>query len=433
MNKDNKQLLWIIAVIIVAVVGYSYFSDTEPKPFALLGRSIWIPQYWNGECVMRADHYQEIKKTTHTDTPTWYHCTTSESGKWIPIYPGVQCEYTITGHSSADVYICKGNTENVNDLKDTSKCISQRSFFRGDRDIYRVNAGDSIYINTFKAIQNADLYVKYPSYGIKIRQADGFLTATTTNCLLNSIKANDEGVVDLHTINLKDRIEIKPDIPFNVVSGLRPAISTQAVSIGTIESGYPIYISRPGFYHLIRKADDGFEYVDTRQEFQSSLIQCIPRTTGCNDNAQTVKLEEQSCDKFGGAITGYAPVQGDSTRLCKYLCYGDVLKRQNDCISIPSSCPADKPLFDTQTGQCVTLSEKTLQKPVCSSCFGWIWNKLSGDKYCISQPAKKVLGFIPVPFSSQEKICPYFLLILGALLLLGGLFGYNLYKKRKKK
>ena len=434
MNKSNKQLLYGIGAVLVVAFFFFYLKDNQinPKPLALLGRSVWIPQYWVGECVSRADHQSELKITTHTDSPLWYHCTTQQSGKWVPIYPGVQCEYTIVGHNSADVYICEDFTETKSDLS-TPKCRDQRFLFRGDRDIYSVNTGDTIYINTNKLIGNAELFVKYPSYGIKIRQSDGFTTATSTNCLLNSINANDKGVVGLHTIGMKDRIEVLPDNPFNVVSGLRLAISTQAVSLNNVENGYPIYISRPGFYHLIKKADDGFEYVDTTQEFRSSIIECIPRTTGCNDEAKIVRIEQQSCDKYGGAITNYAPVQGDSSRLCKYACLSGKLRVQNDCIEIPKGCPSDKPLFDTNTGRCVTLSEQTLTKPVCSSCFGWLYNKVTGNKYCTPQPAKKVLGFIPVPLTSQAKICPIFLLILLIVLGGGGFWAYTKFKKKGKK
>lgn len=431
MNKSNKQLLYAIGIVLIIAILFSYSKGGRIQPLALLGRGVWIPQYWNGECVTRADNLQEMQKTSHTDTPTWYHCTTQESGKWIPIYPGVQCEYIIDTNEFKSVYTCDGITSNSQDLS-TNKCVKQSGIFLSTtKQSFSISAGDSIYINTNQLFGNVKLFVKYPSYGIKIRQADGFLTATTTNCLLNSINANDKGVVDLHTIAQKDRIEIKPDNPFNAVSGLRPAISTQAVSLNVVENGFPIYISRPGFYHLIKRADDGFEYVDTTQEFRSSLIECIPRTTGCNDEAKIVKIEQQTCDKFGGAITNYAPVQGDSTRLCKYACLNGVLRVQNDCIEIPKGCPSDKPLFDTSTGKCVTLSEQTLTKPVCSSCFGWIWNKITGT-HCTPQPAKKVLGFIPVPFTSQNKVCPLFLLIL--LIILGGgvFWAYTKWKKRRK-
>lgn len=422
-----------IGVIIIVIAVFSYANQNQLKPLALLQRSIWIPQYWSGECVPRADNKYELQITSHTDNPTWYHCTTQESGKWIPVYPGVQCEYIVDTNEFKSIYTCDGITSNNADLS-TNKCSKQSGIFLStSKNSFVIDAGDSIYINTNQAFGNAKLYAKYPSYGIKIHQADGLITATTTNCLLNSINANDKGVVDLHTVGQKDRVEIKPDIPFNVVSGLRPAISTQSVSLNDVENGYPIYITRPGFYNLIKKADDGFEYADTAQEFRSARIECIPRTAGCNDEARIVKIEQQSCDKFGGSIVGYAPVQGDSTRLCKYACLNGVLKAQNDCIEIPQGCPSDKPLFDANTGRCVTLSEQTLTKPVCASCFGWMWNKVTGNKYCTPQPAKKILGIIPVPATSQNSVCPWFLLILVVLLGGGGYWAYTKFKKKGKR
>lgn len=431
MDKQNKQLLYAVGILLILVVGFMVFNNkTNLQPLALLQRTVWIPQYWTGECTTRADNLEERQITSHTDTPTWYHCTTDESGKWIPIYPGVQCEYIVDTNEFKSVYTCDGITSNSADLS-TSKCQKQSGIFLSStKNSFSIKSGDSIYINTNQAFGNAKLYVRYPSYGIKIRQADGFTTATTTNCLLNSINTNDKGIVDLHTIDQKNRIEVKPDNPFNAVSGLRPAISSQAVSLNDVENGFPIYITRPGFYNLIKKADDGFEYVDTTQEFRSARIACIPRTTGCSDDARIIAINEQKCDLYGGSITGFAPVQGDSTKLCKYACLNGVLRVQNDCIEIPKSCPSDKPLFDTATGRCVTLSEKTLTKPVCSSCFGWLWNKLTGNKYCTPQPANKIFGFIPVPFSSQNSVCPLFLLILAILLGFGGYWAYNKFYRK---
>ena len=431
MNKSNKQLMYGIGAVLVVAFLFFYLKDnTSPKPLALLGRTIYIPQYWVGECSPRVDNLAEVEIKSHTNSPTFYHCTTADAGKWIPQVNGVQCTYIITGFSTATIRNCEGV---VNKL-DNSKCSGDLTSTFGDKQFFTVNAGDTLYIDTNSLFGTAKLVAKHPSYGIKIHQADGLITATSTNCLLNTINANDKGVIDLHTIGQKDRVEVLPDNPFNVVSGLRPAISSQAVSLNDVENGFSIYITRPGFYNLIKKADDGFEYVDTRQEFRSDRIECIPRTSGCNDEARIVKIEQQSCDKFGGKIVGYAPVQGDSTKLCKYACMNGVLKVQNDCIEIPKSCPSDKPLFDSQTGRCVTLSEQTLVKPVCSSCFGWLRNKISGNKSCVSQPAKRVLGFIPIPLTSQNSICPIFILILLIVLGGGGFWAYIKFgRKRRKK
>ncbi|NIT99663.1 MAG: hypothetical protein GWN01_01565, partial [Nitrosopumilaceae archaeon] len=53
--------------------------------------------------------------------------------------------------------------------------------------------------------------------------------------------------------------EIVPSVPFNAVSGLQKAISTQAVILDDVENRAEIYISRPGYYYLIKVADDGFK------------------------------------------------------------------------------------------------------------------------------------------------------------------------------
>ena len=384
-------LLLLVSIVMIGIGSVGSIVQFSGTPASLLGRQIYTPQYWVSECVPRADNLQEVQVTSHTDDPTFYYCTTEGSQKatgtarWIPQYPGIQCQYTVDTTDFSTIYICEGIIENKKDLS-TSKCKKESGFFiSSSRKSFSVNAGDTININTNQLIRDAKLYVKYPSYGIKATQADGFISKTTLNCLTQSLSG-----IQLHSINLGEEIEVKPDNPFNAVSALSPAVSTQAVTLSYVEGGKPIYISRPGYYFLIKTADDGFEYVDTQKESADSNIQCIPRTSGCSDEAKIVKLEDQSCDKFGGAITDYAPVQGDSAQLCKYSCSGGKLKKTSSCIKIPASCPADKPLFDSQTGKCTGQESKEKQKefnftPVYILLAGLI---LAGVMYAIRMRRK---------------------------------------------
>lgn len=354
-------LIGLIMLVFGSVGTYNLISNSGSQSFSLIGEEIYMPKYFTGECKPRADNMAQLTISSHNDKGKFYSCTTQEAGKYIPQVNGVQCEYEISDFSLATVYKCDGITSNKADL-DSNKCEKVFSIFSSVSDWtpFRVNAGDSIYINTNKVFGDAKLRAKYPSYGLRLRTADGFVQATTNTCEVNSIDRRE-----YHTIDVKNRLEIVPDVPFNAVSGLQKAISTQAVTLNDVESNKEIYITRPGYYYMIKSAEDGFKYVDTAGgEKYSSNIECIPRTTGCSDDAKIIQLEDQSCDAYGGSITNYAPVQGDSTKLCKYSCDGGSLSVTNQCIEVQKSCPSDKPLWDTSTGQCTSVAEPPEEEDV---------------------------------------------------------------------
>ena len=110
--------------------------------------------------------------------------------------------------------------------------------------------------------------------------------------------------------------------------------------------------------------------------------------------------------------------------------------QSNKCVVVKSGQTECSSNNECGTGSCIEglcssvsasqITTPAFAKPICSSCFGWLKNKITNNKSCTPQPAKKVLGFIPVPLTSQAKICPIFLLIL--LIVLGGV-GYGAYIK----
>jgi len=369
-KKGQTNTTITLGLLGLALIVGSVFAIQSTGGFqalSLFGQEVNIPSYFTGECINRADNLAEISISSHTDTPTWYHCTTEEAGKWIPRVNGVQCEYIVDG-AIDQLFVCKGFTENENDLpgfaevafgSGNEKCgtqLADATGLFGAKQTFTVDAGDSIYINTGNLIGDATLSVRYPSYGLRMRSADGFVQATTQTCLLNSINQNE-----FHTTNAGSRLEIIPDFPFNAVTSLQPAISAQAVRIQGVENGDPIYITRPGHYNRIKTAEDGlFVYVDTRLELPSTRIQCIPRTGGCSDDAIIIKIEDQPCDEFSGSIVNFAPVHNDPSQLCKYSCTSGNLKVTDDCIQVQTSCPPENPLWSTTTGECVsTITEKT--------------------------------------------------------------------------
>lgn len=343
-----KKSLIFAGLIIILVLGGIFYSNNN-QSYSLIGEEIWTPKYFTAECVVRAENNAQRVITSHTDTPTWYSCTTDESGTYIPLVNGIQCEYEVSDISSVTAYICNINGGTAPIDEDDSRCEKITGFFdiTDDTNTFVVNAGDYLYLDTDTIFGDATLKARYPSYGLRVRGADNFVSPTTQTCEINSLSTQ------YHTTDAGDRTEVLPNSPFNAVSALEKTISTQSVTLDDVEGGREIYITRPNYYYLIKEADDGFKYVDTgSDERRDTDIECIPRTTGCSDDAKIVPLEDQPCDKYGGAITNYAPVTGDSTRLCKYSCEKVTLSLTGDCIAVAQDCPEDKPLWDTATGLC---------------------------------------------------------------------------------
>lgn len=346
-NKKRAYIPVIItSMILVALIVAGIY--TNPAGLTLYGESVWIPQYLSGTCVERSNSFQG-RTIDHTDDPTWYHCTTNEAGTYIP--DTEECEYTISGFNTYDAIMCSGYTEDKEDADCDDKTLGIEVFSYTSKTFF-VAEGDSLYLNTGRLGGDTALVAKYPSYGLRVETADGRDWETTTNCYLSSLSG------DVHIIDENVELEVHPEVPFNAVTGLSLAKSTQSVVLSGVNAGRPIYITKPGYYYQITEAEDGFSYVDTTREYASARIECIPRTTGCSDDAKVVELEDQSCDQFGGAIADYSPVQGDQTQLCKYACTDGKLSVTNDCIQIVNDCPDDKPLWNARTGQCVALEEE---------------------------------------------------------------------------
>lgn len=340
MKKLSIGNAVVLALVLLGVFVGAFFSIGS---FSVIERPILLPRYFTGECTPIDGVDNRLQQiSSHTNEPTWYHCDSSESNTWIP--DNEQCEYTIQG--AGVVYVCDGITNNKNDLG-TNKCKKIKGNFDGDAQTpVVVNAKDTIYVNTNVVFSTGKVSVRYPAYGIKFTSPDGFIRSTTSNCVANSIDN------DLHTLDRGSRTIIQPNVPLNVVIGLQRASSSQVVSISSINGGDPIYITRPGYYYKIQEAEDGFEYVDTTgREFSNTKIECIPKTTGCSDDATIIPLVDQSCNAFGGAITDYAPVQGDQSKLCKYSCSGGKLSLTSDCVDT-KECPTNKPIWNPETGNC---------------------------------------------------------------------------------
>lgn len=366
MAKSRKTFTILAVLAILLAIGL--ILNTQIQSFQIFGEEVYRVNYWSASCDAKTTNLQTNRISSHTDNPTWYHCTTEGArdiglSAYVPSAPGIQCEYEFReSNNFAKVYICEGFTENDGDLNsNVCELIYDNNILtvnipQPPQDIFSVSldSGNTLWVDTARTFGNAELYVKYPDYGLNIIQGDQFRSPQTDTCLLNTLDS------ELHTLNAEDAEIVVPGIPFNVVEGLTPAITSQAVVLDNVENGKPIYISRVtadgGYYWLIKEAEDGFLYVDSSvSEKKSSEIQCIPRTTGCSDEAKLIPLEQQECSSVGGTPVGYAPVAGNPTEVCTYECVNGNPKPTTDCVEIPAECPEGTDWSSLQ-GKCVEIT-----------------------------------------------------------------------------
>jgi hypothetical protein len=357
-NRRNAYLT--LGFLFAALLAIGLYAQA---PFALFGETVYVPRYYTAECVERTESMELRTLGVVPTAGALYACSMSESKTWMPTVPGVSCEFTPrkSGATTLTGWICpEGVSEtqargSPNEFCDQIIGLTDRTGIP-----IKVAIGESLYLNPTSVFfgSSVTLDARYPAFGLRIRNADGFVSPTTTTCLVNDLRdlrsSDPNANTQIYSLDPERRIEVLPGAPVNAVTGLQPAISTQVATISGVNRGEPIYITRPGFYYPI-KSIDSFRYADTSVEFTSSLIECIPRTIGCSDTAKIVPLAQQSCDIYGGALTSYSPVEGDSSKLCKYACVDGSLQLTEDCITVQDECPDDRPLWDTTTGECVAV------------------------------------------------------------------------------
>ena len=357
-RKKLNPILITVLIVAVLMVGYGITSVTQKA--VVFEEKVFIPAYMRGECSELPESMNQKQIKSHTDEGKWYKCTSEGSSDlgfdtYVPIRNGIECEFTITDSFYSRVYECDIDVDSYKD----DKCERIDEKFSGDN-MYPIASGKKVWINT-DSPATANLYARYPAYGLKVVSSTNYGFPTTINCELTSLSR------DYHTIDIEDQKFVSPGTPFNVVTEFREVITSQAVTIKGINNDEPIYIETPNYYYKISEADDGWLFVDKNAgEFRDDKIECIPLSFGCDAEAKVIKLEDQLCSIGDenlalGATSGYAPIEGNSQTLCKYKCSSDnTLKQTTDCITIPDECLEEKPLFDSSKGECV--SQKTEEK-----------------------------------------------------------------------
>lgn len=321
--------------------------------FSLSGvNKVYVPDYMSFSCKPIGDGVSTLNSAINR-RGEFFPCTTDFTGRYVPLNSNLNCKYYLDSNYDFSVYDCPlGVSEG--DVK--GDCDKLTGVFQDTKTFYSVSAGRQLWVDPF-VIAWGTRYVNMesPDYGLSVESAQGYDYPSTDSCELSSFNG-----VPYHTVGAGSSLLVHPNSPLNAVTGLSPVITNQVGSWSDVANGDLVYIVAPGYYQKIKEADDGFLYVDTVGAnagwIADSDIECIPYTPLCGADAKIVSdVEDTPVNELGGAVSGYAPVQGDPSKLCKYDVVNGHLSVTNDCIAV-IDCPQDLPFWNPQTGNCETLA-----------------------------------------------------------------------------
>ncbi|MEK6880297.1 MAG: hypothetical protein AABY22_11845 [Nanoarchaeota archaeon] len=474
MNKDNKQLLWIIGIIVLAVVGYGYFSNNEIKPFAVGDLQlpyIESPVFGFVECLDTGQFFstgqvpaEQSKTSFFSDNLNWYVIKCSQYGETD------ECQVTISTPREDLSSLNKGISIGVcNDGTSLASCpVNEQTFGVGSEDAHSYQ--NPLYRNQFLVFN----YQTILGFGNKNRIGSTFKVdmniwslyktdlfhggkqkiLSTTNCAVpedvRKQAVQTSSLVSINYVNNVPPTYVQIGQPFNYISDFVPKA---VFSRGTDKAG--LYCFNKGLYKIEQITVNNFKYNIVNSNFN----QRVETVACCNNEAQPgvvcqnnqwVSVATQQCDltKPCSGGTQYNLDTSDPTQKTAiiYNCIENKCvptKKQVACVT-DIACGQGQicefNYIEPEKSKCITPSggilpskPTSLPKSVCKSCFGWLWNFLVGNTYCTPEPAKKIFfGLVSIPLTSQKSICYLFLLIVFALLGLGILFGISLYKKRRK-
>lgn len=347
------------AAIALVLLFVGVFSASVSQGFTLVGESVVIGEVTSASCSVRTDHLEELDLGSISKDGEFYSCTTSETGKYVPLVSGVQCEFFAVVGEFHNAFDCPRDVDDSDDVRDDCDVLKRRLSARGATDEYRyvVDAGRSLFIDPAQIFGPREMTAKYPSYGLLVETPDNFKFPQTLNCDVSSFRGSA-----YHTINASSRLVVTPGNPLNVVTRLTSVVSSRLVSLDDVAGGETIYITRPNYYKTVSRADDGFLYVDVgSDEIFDSRIECLPLAFGCSADAKVIPLTEQEVTEsgLGAVVSAYAPVMGSPGVECRYTVVDGVVSVTDDCRLVPESCPDSKPLYDSVSGECVSqVAEK---------------------------------------------------------------------------
>ena len=367
-QKGFKRLGIILSLLLLVIISVVALNSSDG--FTITGftvdnaPTVYNAQFLSAECVERVESMSLVDIGEVDKNGEFFPCTTISSGTYIPIEE--QCDFTVIEDSFVrfKVYDCPAGVDNEDDL---DRCVDVSDGVIENTRSFSIRQGHSLFVDTRgifgTGLGTVDITARYPSYGLQVEDETGSLKATTESCVLESLPNGYQ------TLDLSFQTVIAPDIPFNVVTGLVAVKSSRVVDL----NGQLVYVLNAGEYYSIIATDNSDLIVDTVSGVKtSSEIECIP-SVKCSRDAKLIDtLEGQDADLLGGTVSGYAPVSGDSSILCKYEVIDGKLSLTDDCINKVVCDDPSKPSFDPYTGQCVALEDITELSVIDEKTIFWL-------------------------------------------------------------
>ena len=472
MNKSNKHLLYAIGILVVVVAVFAISKNSGLKGFAVgdISRTKYIekPTFAFLQCdpagsisIPRTFGAQQININCQSDT----------FGKLLGVNNG--CTVTLTAPNKGALikrdYSYKVYRGGI--LSEQQTISGGIGGYSGEQVSIPLNKDDYIITaygraSTFfvfdELLNEGQSYiVQGETYGIKIYDfnspKNGQLLDNTRigNCVLEEeyykgrqIQYKSPEIKELLGMDTKldFRNLNKPGGVYTYFAGFIPVPTfDQKVEIF---NGVEAYCMNNQLYKTLPITVNNFEYRIVNYE-EGGFIQSVVCCNGDEkpgyvcQNHKWVTQTTAKCDLSKGIFCPQSQWQPyGEIQYRRFVCIenqcapetiavkcNDMLDCGSGKVCVTQSNPKDNYCAESGAGIGIIPPQGPIFQPICSSCFGWLRNKITG-KYCTPQPAKKVLGFIPVPLTSQNKVCPIFLLILLGLLIIGGIWGYSVYKKK---
>lgn len=474
MNRADKAML--IAVIVIAVLAIGHFATRQGfKPFAIESTTLFVKPLWARlECAPTdtpegIQNFNEFQKTTDFLGREYYRitCGIDENTDKCDVYSS-------GGKLGVGLFNwCEDN--NINYKCDSSESERTADSISNVQFLFSMNKGNKLMLwcetHLGININCKSLRKEYRPWKLFRYVGGSKFEAKANTCKLNDVS----GISSL--------IPIQQNTPVNELTmtggdGLKWVnfVHDWAYGPGTNifkYQGKDVYCTGNAIYNIQNMQMKDGKLVQINPEYNPpnnlpfqiqtigskiKNVQCCSNEPNCDDNFNIIPDKpKQNCFSDAQCQNAGNPIPTDSKTVIEQKCQSGVCvwqqSRQVQCTQdlacqYPNVCnkltyTCEKPNPGGYCGDNTCNRDETKiscpsdcgsnVKPFCKSCFGWLWNKMTGNKYCTPQPSKKVLGFIPIPLTSQNSICPLFLLIMLLLLIVFGVVGYNLYKKNKKK
>ena len=470
MNKSNKQLLYGIGAVLVIAFLFFYLKEKPIRGFAvgdITTKYIEKPTF----AFLRCDPTGSLSiSRTFGAQFVNINCQSDTFGRVLGVNDG--CTVTLKAPNKGALIkrdyaykIYRGGA-----LSEQQTISGGLGGYSGEevsiplsKDDYIITAYGRVFFD--ELLNEGQSYVvQGQSYGIKIYDfnspKNGQLLDNTRvgNCILEDefykgkqIQYKSPDIKEL--INIDKQLDFrnlnKPGGVYTYFAGFIPVPSfDQKVEIF---NGVEAYCMNNQLYKTLPITVNNFEYRIVNYD-EGGFIKNVPCCNGDEkpgyvcQNHQWIAQTTAKCDLSRGIFCPQSQWQPyGEIQYRRFVCVKDQCAPETiavkcndrfDCgdgkVCITQSEPKDNYCAESGAGSGITPPGPNF-KPICSSCFGWLKNKISGNTYCTPQPAQKILGFIPVPASSQNSICPLFILILLIVLGGGGFWAYTKFRKKGKK